>query len=357
MYTDNNFAVIMAGGIGSRFWPMSRTHKPKQFIDILGTGETLIQQTFNRLHKLCPYENILVVTNSIYRDLVAQQLPEMPAENILCEPCRRNTAPCICYAYNKIALKNPNARMIVAPSDHIIMKEDIFVDVAEYALESSSKSDCLITIGILPSRPDTGYGYIKIDNDGSHKLNERIDKVLAFKEKPNLETAKMFLADGNYVWNSGIFIWSVESIRKAFVRYLPDIDEAFAKGVGLYNTKNETDFVNRTYEACRNISIDFGVMEHANNVYVCRCDLGWSDLGTWVSLFENSPKNADNNVIKGNVTAFDSKNCIIRAPEGKQVAVLGIKDLIIIDEGDVLLICDKSKEQQIKDVVSAVSTK
>ena len=357
MKNNNYFAIIMAGGIGTRFWPMSRTKKPKQFIDILGSGETLIQQTFNRINRLCPSENIFVVTNKLYKSLVSIQLPDIPHNNILCEPCRRNTAPCICYALHKILLKNKDAVMIVAPSDHIILKEDKFIEVANFALDCATKNDCLITIGITPSRPDTGYGYIQIDNDNHHNLNSYINKVDSFKEKPDLSTAQRFLQKGNYVWNAGIFIWSAKSILNAFKNFLPDINIAFEKGNDVYNTYMEESFIDVTYSSCENISIDYGIMEKADNVFVYKTDVGWSDLGTWVSLFENSTKD-DNDNVKNNYTlTVNTNGCIIKAPKEKIVVVDGITNCIIVDEGDILLICDKKREQKIREIVDAVGKK
>lgn len=355
---ENNFAVIMAGGVGSRFWPMSQTACPKQFIDILGTGKTLIRQTFERLNKLCSEKNIIVVTNKMYKNLVAEQLPEIPLNNILCEPCRRNTAPCICYAYNKILSVNENAQIIIAPSDHLILNEAKFIEVADYAMNTAAANDCLITLGITPSRPDTGYGYIQVDRDENRKINEKINKVKSFREKPDLEKAKEFLADGNYVWNAGIFIWSAKSIKAAFQKFLPEIDNSFAECRDIYNTDKETEFIDKVYYACQNISIDYGVMEKAENVYVYPTEFGWSDLGTWLSLFDISDKDDENNVTRGNILTFDTKNSIIRTTStDKLIVVEGLDNYIIVDNNDKLLICNKSNEQRIKDIVSTVEDK
>ncbi|MDL2227573.1 mannose-1-phosphate guanylyltransferase [Odoribacter sp. OttesenSCG-928-L07] len=355
----NFYAVIMAGGIGSRFWPMSRTETPKQFIDILGTGESLIRQTFLRLNKICPAENIFVVTSEQYQLLTLEHLPELKPSNVLCEPVRRNTAPCIAYANYKILTKNPDAQVIVAPSDHIILKEDVFINVATEALNESGKHDCLITLGITPSRPDTGYGYIQIDEDSNEKLNDKILKVKTFTEKPNFEMATFFLKSGDFVWNSGIFIWSAKSIQRAFQKYLPEIDELFAKGKSMYDTSLEKEFIEKTYYICKSISIDYGVMEKADNVFVYQTDFGWSDLGTWVSLFDNSNRDENNNACIGSeILTYDTENSVIVSHnKNKLVVIQGLNDVIVVDEGDVLLICNKNNEQKIKDIVDDVKQK
>ncbi|MCK9303423.1 MAG: sugar phosphate nucleotidyltransferase [Bacteroidales bacterium] len=356
---ENHYAVIMAGGVGSRFWPMSKTATPKQFLDILGTGETLIRQTFTRLSKICPIPNIYIVTSKMYKNLVLEQLPEMRsfAHNILCEPVRRNTAPCIAYASAKIMKINPNAKIIVAPSDHIIMKENIFLEVVNAAMEEVAKKDCLMTLGITPSRPDTGYGYIQIDDTEDKKLTKDIFKVKTFTEKPNLEMAEFFIESGDFVWNAGIFIWSVKSIYSALKQYLPDIFELFFDEKILYNTAYEDADVEKTYYACPNISIDYGIMEKANNVYVYKTDFGWSDLGTWVSLFENSEKDSDNNVVKSvDVVECDSINNIVVA-KNKLVALQGLDNYIVVDSDDVLLVCKKTDEQKIRNLVDAIKRK
>jgi len=351
----DNYCVIMAGGIGARFWPMSKTARPKQFIDILGTGETLIQQTFNRFLKICPPENILVVTNEQYKDLVLEQLPLMKESQVLCEPSRRNTAPCIAYANYKILADNPNARVVVAPSDHIIMKEDVFVDVVTEALDVVDQNDWLLTLGIKPSRPDTGYGYIQYNGDAPYKKNEDIKKVKTFTEKPQLEMAKQFIESGDFLWNAGIFIWSLKSIMKAFQNYLPEVDALFNKGIAMYNTANETAFINDTYSVCANISIDYGVMEKAENVYVYAADFGWSDLGTWGSLYDIKEKDKNNNAIIGNnVMTYESKNCIVNVPKNKLVVVQGLDDYIIAEGDHSLLICRKEDEQMIRNIVNDI---
>ena len=351
----NNYCVIMAGGVGARFWPMSRTSFPKQFIDILGTGETLIQQTFNRFLKVCPPENILIVTSEQYRDLVMEQLPQIDEKQVLCEPSRRNTAPCIAYANYKILTENPEARIIVAPSDHIILKEDVFVKVMKESLEVVAQNDWLLTIGIKPSRPDTGYGYIQYNADQAYEKNKDIRKVKTFTEKPKLELAKQFLESGDFLWNAGIFIWSLKSINKAFEQYLPEVDSLFKKGIGKYNTPQEKEFIEETYAVCTNISIDYGVMEKASNVYVYAADLGWSDLGTWGSLYEIREKDENGNAIVGkNVMTYGAKNNIITMPDNKLVVIQGLEDYIVAEKNHALLICRKEDEQMIRNIVNDI---
>lgn len=345
----------MAGGIGARFWPMSRTSHPKQFIDILGTGETLIQQTFRRFKKICPVENIYVVTNDIYFDLVHEQLPEMDPGQILLEPSRRNTAPCVAYANYRIIARDPEARIVVAPSDHIILKEDVFTANIKSALEAATENDWLLTLGIKPSRPDTGYGYIQFLEGKAYPKDPQIRKVKTFTEKPNLELALTFLKCGDFLWNSGIFIWSVKSIMKAFREHLPEVDSLFSKGIKLYNTKKEKAFISETYTVCKSISIDYGVMEKASNVYVLAVDFGWSDLGTWGSLFENRPKDKHSNAVVGkNVMLYDSTNCIVNLPNDKVAVLEGLTDYIVVESDNVLLVCRKADEQQIRQFVNDV---
>ncbi|MCK9612784.1 MAG: mannose-1-phosphate guanylyltransferase [Bacteroidales bacterium] len=352
---DNNFCVIMAGGIGSRFWPMSRTTHPKQFLDILGTGETLIQQTFKRFERIIPKENIYIVTNASYAQLVREQLPFIKENQIISEPSRRNTAPCVAYACYKINEKHPEANIIVAPSDHIILKEDVFTDVIKSALLASKANNWLLTIGITPSRPDTGYGYIQFKDIDSYPADSRLKKVKTFTEKPGLDMAKQFLESGDFLWNSGIFIWSNKSILEAFEKYLPEINDAFKKGVGIYDTPEEIVFIRETYTVCKSISIDYGIMEKADNVYVLCADLGWSDLGTWGSLYENRQQNENGNAVVGkNVIMYDSNNCIVNMPEDKLVVLQGLNDYIIVESENVLLVCRKNDEQQIRQFVNDV---
>jgi mannose-1-phosphate guanylyltransferase len=352
---EHYYCVIMAGGIGARFWPMSRTSHPKQFIDILGTGETLIQQTFKRFARIMDRNNIYIVTNDIYKDLVKQQIPGISDEQILCEPFRRNTAPCIAYANYRILARDPEAVIVVAPSDHIIMKEDIFLENIQTALKSAAGNPWLLTLGIRPSRPDTGYGYIqftdgKVDPDEVH-----LKKVKTFTEKPNLELALTFLKSGDFLWNSGIFIWSLKSIMKAFRAFLPEVDVLFSKGTDKYGTPGEKEFVNEVYGVCKSISIDYGIMENAANVYVLSVDFGWSDLGTWGSLYENRTRDGNGNAVVGkNVMLYDSTNCIVNMPHDKLVVLEGLTDYIVVESENALLVCRKTDEQKIRQFVNDV---
>ncbi len=355
MQEKNNFCVIMAGGIGARFWPMSRTSHPKQFIDILGTGRTLIQQTFDRMKRVCPAENIYIVTNGIYKELIMDQLEGFREEQILCEPMRRNTAPCIAYANYRIKQKTPDACIVVAPSDHIILKEDEFVRNINSALKAVAENNWLMTLGIKPSRPDTGYGYIQFEEGSVYSDDNMIRKVKTFTEKPNLELAETFLKSGDFLWNSGIFIWSLKSIMKAFEVHLEDVDALFKEGEDLYNTPEEESFIEKTYSICRNISIDYGVMEKAENVYVRASDFGWSDLGTWGSLYDIRSKDDKGNAVIGkNVMLYNTNNCIINVPKDKLVVVQGLEEFIIVEEEGTLLICKKADEQNIRQIVSDV---
>jgi len=347
----NNYCVIMAGGIGSRFWPMSRTQHPKQFIDILGTGETLIQQTYNRFKKICPEENIYIVTNEIYKDLTKSQLAGITDEQIICEPTMRNTAPCIAYANYKIAAKNPDANIIVAPSDHLILKEDEFVRVMNLALSHTSKNDDLLTLGITPTRPDTGYGYIQFIEEN----NTEIKQVKTFTEKPDIDLAKKFIESGDFSWNSGMFVWSLKSIQKAFETLLPDVDDVFKDGLGKYNTPEEYDFIQTAYSTCKNISIDYGIMEKSKNVFVISADIGWSDLGTWGSIYTHLPLDENKNALVGkNVMMYDSSNNIVNVPEEKLVVLQGLDDYIVVESDGILLVCQKSEEQKIKQFVTDI---
>ncbi len=352
--SSNYYCVIMAGGVGSRFWPMSITKHPKQFMDVLGTGRTLIQLTFDRFLKILPAKNIYVVTNKIYKDLVLEQLPELTENQVLCEPSRRNTAPCIAFANYKIKEENPNAVVVVAPSDHIILKEDEFVNDIKVALTAAENNDWLLTLGIRPSRPDTGYGYIQYDEKSIYPVDDRLRKVKTFTEKPNLELAKTFLESGDFLWNSGIFVWSLKSIMAAFEKHLNDVDSLFKKGIGKYNTPEEDSFIKDTYAVCQNISIDYGVMEKADNVFVLSVDFGWSDLGTWGSLYSIREKDENQNAIVGDVLTYDTKNCIVNLSEGKIGVIQGLDDYIVVLQDNTLLICRKQDEQQIRQFVNDV---
>ncbi|MBD99213.1 MAG: mannose-1-phosphate guanylyltransferase [Verrucomicrobia bacterium] len=347
---ENNYCVIMAGGIGSRFWPMSRTLYPKQFIDILGTGQTLIQQTFHRLNRLVPKENIFIVTNDLYKNLVLEQL-EVKEDQVLCEPNRRNTAPCIAYANYKIAKRNKKANIIVAPADHLILKEDRFIEAMETALEFTSKNDALLTLGIKPSRPDTGYGYIQFEDVG----DEEIKKVKTFTEKPDLELAQQFLNSGDFSWNSGMFIWSLNAINKAFQMHLPEINSLFLEQEQKFDTDDENNAIEAIYAVSKSVSIDYGIMERAENVYVLSADIGWSDLGTWGSIYTHLEHDQNDNAVIGeNVMMYDSKDCIVSVPKDKLVVLQGLENYIVVEANNTLLICKKEEEQSIKQFVTDI---
>ena len=353
----NNYAVIMAGGIGSRFWPMSKSSFPKQFLDILGTGETLIQQTFNRLERICPPENILIVTNTNYKNLCLEQLPNVVESNILCEPAMRNTAPCVAYAAFKIQSMNEDANMIIAASDHIILKEDEFVRVTNDCLDIVAKNDVLLTLGITPSRPDTGYGYIQFSEDNLSGY-KKARKVKTFTEKPNQELALNFLDSGDFLWNSGMFIWSAKSITLAYRKHLRDMYEVFDEGKQFYNTINEKEFIDRIFPACKNISIDYGIMEKSENVYVYPADFGWSDLGTWGSLYSHLELDEYKNTIQGNnVMMYDSTDNLVKVPDDKLVVLQGLQGYIVVENEGTILVCKKEDEQKIKQFVADLKQK
>lgn len=342
----------MAGGVGSRFWPKSRNNFPKQFLDILGIGESLLQLTYKRFLKLCPAENIFIVTNSQYEDIILHQLEGITPSQLICEPSRNNTAPCIAYASFKLKALNPEANIVVAPSDHFILYEDVFINKIQQALDFTNNSEALVTLGITPTRPDTGYGYIKydkVDTNGVHK-------VVQFREKPTLEKAKEFLAEGNYVWNAGIFIWKVGSILSALKEHASDIHTLFEKGEILYNTDNEKDFITEHYPTSPNISIDYAIMEQAKNVYTIPAEFGWSDLGTWASLYESAPKDGLSNVVSAKQASIkDTTNSIIHINNNKLAVIRGLDNFIVVDEGNALLIYPKAQEQEIKAVVTDMS--
>lgn len=345
----------MAGGIGSRFWPMSKTAVPKQFIDILGSGKSLLQHTFQRFERICPAENIYIVTNAIYFDLVKEQLPKIGDEQIVLEPARRNTAPCIAYANQRIKQKNPNAVIVVAPSDHHVEKEDVFVDIINACLATAAEKDNLFTIGIRPSYPNTGYGYIQYVDGNLFPDQKQMFTVKTFTEKPELAMAEQFIESGDFLWNAGIFIWSLKSIEKAFQTYLPEIHELFIKGENLYNTPAEKTFIESTYQQCKNISIDYGVMEKAQNVVVYAADFGWSDLGTWGALYNIVEKDEQGNSIVGKkVKTYNSSRCIVNMPKDKVVILQGLDDYIVVENDNTLLICKKEEEQQIRQYVTDV---
>ncbi len=350
------YAIIMAGGIGSRFWPLSRTKRPKQFLDILGIGKTLLQLTFDRFTELIPAENIYIVSNAEYRDLISDQLPALPQENILLEPFRRNTAPCIDYANFRILQKDPEASIIVAPSDHLIMKEEAFLELVRYGLEFVSKKQALLTLGIQPSRPETGYGYIQaVQKPVTGYEKTDLKKVKTFTEKPNLEMAKIFYESGEFYWNAGIFLWSLPSIMSAFEKYEPEVHQLFQMGIGIYGTNEEEQFIADTYERCKNISIDYAIMEKAENVYVLASDIGWSDLGTWGSLYEQMEVDEQGNAVSGkHVFLYNSSGNVINVPEDKLVLLQGMENYIVVESDGVLLICKKEEEQRIKEFVNDI---
>ncbi|WP_419701199.1 mannose-1-phosphate guanylyltransferase [Mucilaginibacter sp. NFX135] len=352
----NNYAIIMAGGIGSRFWPISRSSHPKQFIDILGTGKTLIQNTYERFLKVCPKENIYVVTNESYTKLVKQQLPDMADGQILTEPVMRNTAPCVAYGCFKIESLNPEAVIVVAPSDQQILDEDAFVTAIEKSLQAAVSTDSLITLGIKPSRPDTGYGYIQYTDQA---INQDFHKVKTFTEKPTLEIAKTFIQSGDFLWNAGIFVWSAKAIVKAFGRHLPEMHEIFAEARPVYNTEEEKSYVHKAYQQCINISIDYGIMEKADNVYVLPSAFGWSDLGTWASIYDLAEKDYVGNVVipSEKVIMYDSSNCMVNVPGEKLVILQGLHNFIVVESNNTLLICPRDQEQNVKQVVADVKAK
>jgi mannose-1-phosphate guanylyltransferase len=345
----NYYAILMAGGVGSRFWPVSTTDLPKQFHDMLGAGSTLIQKTFSRLSKLIPAENILILTNERYNELVLEQLPMVKQEQVLLEPAMRNTAPCILYASLKIQKQNPNAVMVVAPSDHWIEDEDEFSRNLQQCFDFCQKENALMTLGIQPTFPNTGFGYIEFNKSDTNPIK----KVNQFREKPDYETAKSFLAAGNFLWNGGIFIWSVQSITEAFEKFQPQMNGLFQNGIESYNTLNEKQFINDNYANAENISIDYAVMEKAQNVYVLPATFDWNDLGTWGQLHEKLEKDENNNgIINAKVVMENASNNIVRSDANKIIVIDGLHDYIIVDKEGILLIYPKSKEQDIKRITA-----
>ncbi len=345
---DNRYVIIMAGGVGSRFWPLSRSERPKQFLDIIGRGETLIQQTYRRFKKSCSGENIFVVTNAEHKDMVIEQLGIDPSR-VLGEPFRRNTAPCLAYGTFRILKENPNAVIAVTPADHLIVKEEEFCDVIQNCFDFAEGNDALITLGIKPDRPETGYGYIQADRKKPVKGFGNLLKVKTFTEKPDIDLAKVFIESGDFYWNSGIFIWNIKSILKAFETHMPDMYNVFDEGRDMFGTKQEKSFIGTTYAECRSISIDYGIMEKADNVYVMCTDIGWSDLGTWSSLQEHSSVDKNgNSLIRGDIFSYESKGNIFNISPGKIAVIQGLKDYIVVDSENVLLIVKKDEEQNIK---------
>ena len=352
MSSKHNYVAIMAGGIGSRFWPMSRTSFPKQFLDILNTGKTLIQQTYDRYKKLVPEENIFIITSTEYVPIVKEQLPNVKDENILGEPSRKNTAPCVAYISFKLLKKDPDANLVMAPADHLVTEPAEFIKTSKKALDFVNHINAFVTLGIKPTYPNTGYGYIQHDTTAAAP---DIYKVKTFTEKPNAELAQTFIASGDFLWNAGIFIWKVKNIVTAFEKYLPEMYEVFAAEKEKFNTEEEKEAIEQIYPQCTNISIDFGIMEKADNVYIIPSSFGWSDLGTWNSAWENMERDYLGNAVAGkNVMVMDATKCMVHVEDGKLVVLQGLDDFIIVDTKDALLICKKDKEQEIKEFVAEV---
>lgn len=347
------YAMIMAGGIGSRFWPMSRQNYPKQFIDVLGTGQTLLQMSFNRLKLVCESNNIGVITNRSYKEITQSQLHSVNEQLMLLEPTRRNTAPCIAYAVHKIAMNDPNAVLIISPSDHLIIDEHLFAENCKAAMNFAFENDVIVTLGIKPTRPDTGYGYIQFDS--KTKSETGTYKVKTFTEKPNIDLARNFVQSGEFLWNSGIVICKASTMIDALAKYLPEINNLFKEGEPYYYTSEEVAFLSQAYSRSTNISIDYGVLEKSNEVYVLPVEFGWSDLGTWGSLYENLEKDENHNASVGsNIFFYQTKDCIVHSGTNRLIAIEGLQDYIVVDSEDVLLICKKDDEQQIRDIVTNI---
>ena len=351
-----NYCIIMAGGIGSRFWPLSKDNYPKQFLDILGTGKSFIRSTYERFSPVIPDENFLVVTNKAYKQLVLEQLPMLQPYQVLCEPARRNTAPCIAYAAYHIQSRCPDANIVVTPADHLVTNEREFERVIRLGFDFLGQHpEALMTIGIKPSRPETGYGYIQVKKTEDRKeKTEEVEKVTCFKEKPDHKTALRFLAEGNYLWNSGIFLWTLQGIMQAFRNYLPDIVSVFDKGIYHFGTPEEQDFINDHFVDCPNISIDYGIMEKSPDTYVIPADFGWSDIGTWGSLFTHAQKDPQGNALRGKVVSVDNKNSIVNIEEGTEAVVQGLQDYLVAFRDHSLLVCRLHDEQQIKNWIEAL---
>lgn len=345
----NNHLVIMAGGVGSRFWPMSTAETPKQFIDVLGIGKSLLQLTVERFKNICNPENIWIVTNKRYTDIVRQQLSDVPVENILCEPCRRNTAPCIAYVSWKIKSRDPKANIVVSPSDHIVTNTIEFERIIKKCLDFTNETDSIVTLGIKPSRPETGYGYIQADLTSSSLRNKEIFRVDSFREKPDLQTAKKYIQKNNYFWNAGIFIWNIRTITNAFRIYQPAMAKIFETLLPVYDTDKEQDEIDLYFPECDNISVDYAIMEKAEEIFVCPADFGWSDLGTWGSLLAQTKKDLYGNSCIGNdINLFETHNCMIHTSQEKKVVIQGLDSYIVVEKDNTLLICKLSEEQRIK---------
>lgn len=350
MKQNNNHVVIMAGGVGSRFWPMSTVERPKQFIDVLGVGQSLLQLTFERFRGISVPENVWVVTNRQYESLVHEQLPEVPTENILLEPCRRNTAPCIAYVSWRIKSQNPKANVVVTPSDHIVTDTEEFRRVVKACMDFTQQSDAIVTLGMKPTRPETGYGYIQADLSISSPRNREIYRVDSFREKPDLATAQSYVKQNNYFWNAGIFIWNVGTIVNAFRIYQPAMSKVFEGLLNIYGTPKEQEAIDELYPQCENISVDYAIMERADEIFVCPASFGWSDLGTWGSLLAHTRHDLYGNTCIGNdISMFDSHNCIVHATECRKVVIQGLDDYIVAEKDGTLLICKLSEEQKIKE--------
>jgi len=355
---DNTYCVIMAGGVGSRFWPLSRTAMPKQFLDILGTGRTFLQQTYDRFLKTVAKENFLVVTNARYKNLVLEQLPEIREEQVLLEPLRRNTAPCLAYALHKIKAKNTAAKVIVSPSDHLILDREEFAQQINNGLAFLDTHPALLTLGIKPDRPETMYGYIQTQNRREFMDLENLFKVKTFTEKPDLEMAKIFIETGEFYWNSGIFISTLSCFLDTFKTHLPEMAQTFEAGEHLLNTDDEEAFISKAYSECQALSIDYGIMEKADNVFVLTAEFGWTDMGSWSALYEKMEKNSDGNSVRAdNAIMYDVKNTIVDIAKDKVAVIQGLEDFIVADSDDVLMICRREDENQIKKFVTDVRIK
>ena len=351
---NNNYGLIMAGGIGSRFWPMSTPQNPKQFLDVLGIGKSLLRLTFERLQKTVPTDQIFILTNTSYRELVLEQLSELTADQVLCEPMRKNTAPCIAFAASKIYKKNPDATLVITPSDHLIVNESRFNEIISTAIHVANEKKHLVTLGIAPTRPDTGYGYIEFDKSANVSKGQVTD-VIQFREKPNLETAKSFIASGNFYWNSGIFVWRADVILQAFETFQPTLFRLFSSDLSKYGTSEESEFIYNAFDHCEDISIDFAVMEHAKNVSVVLSDFDWSDLGTWGSLTEHLKKDENtNSIIGNNVFSFNTENCLVNVPKNKLVLLDGLKDYIVVESENMLMVLKSSNEQELKNYLKVI---
>ncbi len=348
----NNHLVIMAGGVGSRFWPMSTAECPKQFIDVLGTGKTLLQMTVERFNGICDINNTWIVTNKNYVDIVKEQLPDIPAGNILCEPCRRNTAPCIAYVSWKIKSKDPKANIVVTPSDHVVMNIAEFQRIIKNCLGFTSETDAIVTLGIKPTRPETGYGYIQADLSTSSLRNKEIFRVDSFREKPDAKTAEQYIKKNNYFWNAGIFVWNVSTIVNAFRVYEPAISQTFESLLPIYGTEQEQKEIDRVFPGCESISVDYAIMEKAEEIFVCPGDFGWSDLGTWGSLLTQTKKDLyGNSCIGHDINMYESKDCMVHTMQEKKVVIQGLEGYIVAENNDTLLICKLSEEQRIKQFI------